>query len=115
MVASLDMQFHTISCTSQQLTNLLMFSYSDTNEVDVPLNTRVGTKRYMAPEVLDESLNKNHFQPYIMADIYSFGLIIWEMARRCVTGGKLLCFLCKSYQDLFLSFNITFLVNNIRK
>ncbi|XP_059677518.1 bone morphogenetic protein receptor type-1A isoform X4 [Gavia stellata] len=60
---------------------------SDTNEVDVPLNTRVGTKRYMAPEVLDESLNKNHFQPYIMADIYSFGLIIWEMARRCVTGG----------------------------
>uniref|UniRef100_A0A6J0ULN7 receptor protein serine/threonine kinase n=1 Tax=Pogona vitticeps TaxID=103695 RepID=A0A6J0ULN7_9SAUR len=60
---------------------------SDTNEVDVPLNTRVGTKRYMAPEVLDETLNKNHFQPYIMADIYSFGLIIWEMARRCVTGG----------------------------
>uniref|UniRef100_A0ACB8F8G2 Uncharacterized protein n=1 Tax=Sphaerodactylus townsendi TaxID=933632 RepID=A0ACB8F8G2_9SAUR len=26
-------------------------------------------------------------RPYIMADIYSFGLIIWEMARRCVTGG----------------------------
>ncbi|XP_061491005.1 bone morphogenetic protein receptor type-1A isoform X2 [Rhineura floridana] len=66
---------------------LAVKSNSDTNEVDVPLNTRVGTKRYMAPEVLDESLNKNHFQPYIMADIYSFGLIIWEMARRCVTGG----------------------------
>ncbi|XP_039624416.1 bone morphogenetic protein receptor type-1A-like isoform X2 [Polypterus senegalus] len=60
---------------------------SDTNEVDIPLNTRVGTKRYMAPEVLDESLNKNHFQAYIMADIYSYGLIIWEMARRCITGG----------------------------
>ncbi|XP_029927118.1 bone morphogenetic protein receptor type-1A [Myripristis murdjan] len=60
---------------------------SDTNEVDVPLSTRVGTRRYMAPEVLDESLNKNHFQAYIMADMYSYGLIIWEMARRCVTGG----------------------------
>ncbi|KAJ1143741.1 hypothetical protein NDU88_010046 [Pleurodeles waltl] len=60
---------------------------SDTNEVDIPQNTRVGTKRYMAPEVLDETLNKNHFQAYIMADIYSFGLIIWEMSRRCVTGG----------------------------
>ncbi|XP_053548023.1 bone morphogenetic protein receptor type-1A isoform X2 [Bombina bombina] len=60
---------------------------SDTHEVDIPLNTRVGTKRYMAPEVLDESLNKNHFQAYIMADIYSFSLIIWEMARRCITGG----------------------------
>ncbi|XP_068587951.1 bone morphogenetic protein receptor type-1A-like [Cebidichthys violaceus] len=60
---------------------------SDTNEVDVPLSTRVGTRRYMAPEVLDESLNKNHFQAYIMADMYSYGLVIWEMARRCVTGG----------------------------
>uniref|UniRef100_A0A674NXT2 receptor protein serine/threonine kinase n=1 Tax=Takifugu rubripes TaxID=31033 RepID=A0A674NXT2_TAKRU len=60
---------------------------SDTNEVDIPLSTRVGTRRYMAPEVLNESLNKNHFQAYIMADIYSYGLIIWEMGRRCVTGG----------------------------
>ncbi|XP_017290998.1 bone morphogenetic protein receptor type-1A isoform X2 [Kryptolebias marmoratus] len=60
---------------------------SDTNEVDVPLSTRVGTRRYMAPEVLEESLNKNHFQAYIMADIYSYGLIVWEMTRRCVTGG----------------------------
>uniref|UniRef100_A0A4W5P6L0 receptor protein serine/threonine kinase n=1 Tax=Hucho hucho TaxID=62062 RepID=A0A4W5P6L0_9TELE len=60
---------------------------SDTNEVDVPLSTRVGTRRYMAPEVLGETLNKNHFQAYIMADIYSYSLIIWEMARRCVTGG----------------------------
>lgn len=55
--------------------------------MDVPLSTRVGTRRYMAPEVLNESLNKNHFQAYIMADIYSYGLVIWEMARRCVTGG----------------------------
>ncbi|KTG04809.1 hypothetical protein cypCar_00001714 [Cyprinus carpio] len=60
---------------------------SDTNEVDIPLSTRMGTRRYMAPEVLNETLNKNHFQAYIMADIYSYGLVIWEMARRCVTGG----------------------------
>lgn len=64
------------------------FSFSDTNEVDIPPNTRVGTKRYMPPEVLDESLNRKHFQSYIMADMYSFGLILWEIARRCVSGGK---------------------------
>uniref|UniRef100_A0A3Q2YAR0 receptor protein serine/threonine kinase n=1 Tax=Hippocampus comes TaxID=109280 RepID=A0A3Q2YAR0_HIPCM len=57
---------------------------SDTNEVDVPPNLRVGTKRYMPPEVLDETLNRTHFQSFIMADMYSFGLIVWEMARRCV-------------------------------
>ncbi|KAL7836085.1 hypothetical protein AOLI_G00273690 [Acnodon oligacanthus] len=62
---------------------------SDRNEVDVPLNTRVGTKRFMAPEVLEETLNRNHFQSYIMADMYSFGLILWEIARRCVSGGIL--------------------------
>lgn len=67
---------------------LLYFFLSDTNEVDIPPNTRVGTKRYMPPEVLDESLNRNHFQSYIMADMYSFGLILWEVARRCVSGGK---------------------------
>lgn len=41
----------------------------------------------MAPEVLDESFSKNHFHAYVMADIYSYGLVMWEMARRCVTGG----------------------------
>ncbi|XP_026153875.1 bone morphogenetic protein receptor, type IBb [Mastacembelus armatus] len=60
---------------------------SDTNEVDIPPNLRVGTKRYMPPEVLDETLNRNYFQSFIMADMYSFGLIVWEMARRCISGG----------------------------
>ncbi|XP_034064442.1 bone morphogenetic protein receptor, type IBb [Gymnodraco acuticeps] len=60
---------------------------SDTNEVDIPPNLRVGTKRYMPPEVLEETLNRTYFQSFIMADMYSFGLIVWEMARRCISGG----------------------------
>ncbi|XP_061782975.1 bone morphogenetic protein receptor, type IBb [Nerophis lumbriciformis] len=60
---------------------------SGTNEVDIPPNLRVGTKRYMPPEVLDESLNRTYFQSFIMADMYSFGLIVWEMTRRCSSGG----------------------------
>ncbi|XP_008422472.1 bone morphogenetic protein receptor, type IBb [Poecilia reticulata] len=60
---------------------------SDTNEVDIPPNLRVGTKRYMPPEVLDETLNTSTFQSFIMADMYSFGLILWEVARRCTSGG----------------------------
>uniref|UniRef100_A0A8C6WQQ3 Serine/threonine-protein kinase receptor n=1 Tax=Neogobius melanostomus TaxID=47308 RepID=A0A8C6WQQ3_9GOBI len=60
---------------------------SDTNEVDIPLNLRVGTKRYMPPEVLDETLNRSYFQSFMMADMYSFGLILWEMARRSISGG----------------------------
>ncbi|XP_053267739.1 bone morphogenetic protein receptor, type IBb [Pleuronectes platessa] len=60
---------------------------SDTNEVDIPPNLRVGTKRYMPPEVLDETLNRRYFQSFIMADMYSYGLIVWEMVRRCISGG----------------------------
>lgn len=76
------------TAASPVLTMAYLLSLSDTNEVDIPPNTRVGTKRYMPPEVLDESLNRTHFQSYIMADMYSFGLILWEIARRCVSGGK---------------------------
>lgn len=55
----------------------------------------------MPPEVLDESLNRNHFQSYIMADMYSFGLILWEIARRCVSGGKQQKYFFNSWEATF--------------
>ncbi|KAG4077154.1 hypothetical protein HA402_016141 [Bradysia odoriphaga] len=51
--------------------------------VDIPSTHRVGTKRYMAPEVLDETINTHHFDSFKRADVYAFGLILWELARRC--------------------------------
>ncbi|XP_037957772.1 bone morphogenetic protein receptor type-1B isoform X2 [Teleopsis dalmanni] len=48
-------------------------------------NTRVGTRRYMAPEVLNQSLNPQQFEEFKRADMYSVGLVLWEMARRCYT------------------------------
>lgn len=60
---------------------------SANNSVDIPPNTRVGTKRYLAPEVLDETISIHHFDSFKRADIYSFGLCIWEIARRCNVGG----------------------------
>ncbi|VUZ51406.1 unnamed protein product [Hymenolepis diminuta] len=56
---------------------------SITGRVDIGHNTeRVGTKRYMAPEVLDNTLCANSFDAYMQADIYSLGLVLWEMTRR---------------------------------
>ncbi|XP_052235550.1 TGF-beta receptor type-1-like isoform X2 [Dreissena polymorpha] len=60
---------------------------SITDAVDIAPNNRVGTKRYMAPEVLDETINMNHFESFKRADVYSFGLVLWEIARRCSIGG----------------------------
>ena len=48
---------------------------AETDTVDIPVNNKVGTKRYLAPELLDESLNVNHFDSWKRADIYSLGLV----------------------------------------
>ncbi|XP_028317936.1 bone morphogenetic protein receptor, type IBb [Gouania willdenowi] len=74
------------SCCIADLGLAVKFN-SDTSKADIPPNLRVGTKRYMAPEVLDESLNRSSFPSFIFADMYSFGLILWEMSRRCISGG----------------------------
>ena len=51
----------------------------------VSKNTKQGTKRYMPPEVLDDSVNYSLFDSFKHGDIYSMGLVFWEIARRCET------------------------------
>nr|XP_020465266.1 TGF-beta receptor type-1-like isoform X2 [Monopterus albus] len=60
---------------------------SATDTIDIAPNHRVGTKRYMAPEVLDDSINMKHFESFKRADIYAMGLVFWEIASRCSMGG----------------------------
>lgn len=43
---------------------------------------RKGTKRYMPPEILDETTKLNSFDSLIYGDIYSFALVLWEVFRR---------------------------------
>uniref|UniRef100_A0A2P2I6X2 receptor protein serine/threonine kinase n=2 Tax=Hirondellea gigas TaxID=1518452 RepID=A0A2P2I6X2_9CRUS len=45
---------------------------------------RVGTRRYMAPELLSGIANVYCFETLKMADIYSCSLVIWELASRCL-------------------------------
>jgi len=58
-----------------------------TGEMNVANNPRVGTKRYMSPEVLDQTINMGVFEAFRRVDIYAFGLVLWEMCRRTVTSG----------------------------
>lgn len=60
---------------------------SATCTVDIAPNPRVGTVRYLAPEVLDNSINLNQFDSFKRVDIYAYGLVLWEIARRCNHGG----------------------------
>ncbi|XP_067226892.1 serine/threonine-protein kinase receptor R3 [Chanodichthys erythropterus] len=55
--------------------------------LDVGNNPRVGTKRYMAPEVLDESIRVDVFESYKQTDIWALGLVMWEITRRTIVNG----------------------------
>lgn len=56
--------------------------------LDVGSNPRVGTKRYMAPEVLDETIRTSVFESYKQTDIWALGMVFWEITRRTVVNGK---------------------------
>ncbi|XP_033943269.1 serine/threonine-protein kinase receptor R3 [Pseudochaenichthys georgianus] len=55
--------------------------------LDVGNNPRVGTKRYMAPEVLDETIRMDVFESYKQTDIWALGLVFWEISRRTIVNG----------------------------
>jgi len=61
---------------------------AENNSLDISPNTRVGTRRYMAPEILDNSLNTNNFDSFKATDIYSLGLVFWEICRRTLSSEK---------------------------
>lgn len=45
----------------------------------------VGTLRYMAPEVIDGAVNLRDCEASLkQIDVYALGLVIWELASRCV-------------------------------
>lgn len=55
---------------------------SNSGIVDVPANSRVGTRRYLAPELLENRLNLMDFEAVKATDIYALGLVLWEILRR---------------------------------
>lgn len=57
---------------------------SNTGVVDVPTNTRVGTRRYLAPEILEGKFNLMDFEAVKATDIYALGLVLWEILRRTI-------------------------------
>jgi serine/threonine protein kinase len=63
--------------------------HSQTSDyLDVGNNPRVGTKRYMAPEVLDESIRMDIFESYKQTDIWALGLVLWEISTRTIVNGN---------------------------
>ncbi|XP_041937253.1 activin receptor type-2A isoform X1 [Alosa sapidissima] len=46
---------------------------------------QVGTRRYMAPEVLEGAINFQR-DAFLRIDMYAVGLVLWELAARCTAA-----------------------------
>lgn len=46
---------------------------------------QVGTRRYMAPEVLEGAINFQR-DAFLRIDMYSLGLVLWELVSRCTAS-----------------------------
>ena len=55
----------------------------------VPSSPLQGTLRYMAPETIECTYDVGSFEAYRAADVYSIGLVMWEVLMRTETEGKL--------------------------
>ena len=73
---------------------------SESNKLDISINRRVGTKRYMAPELLDETMSHSTFDAFKQVDIYAFGLVLWEIAHRTGCNGVVEEYQCPYHDKL---------------
>ncbi|XP_046916600.2 activin receptor type-1C [Dermatophagoides farinae] len=58
-----------------------------------------GTVRYMAPEILNNTINMDRIEEFLYTDIYSLGLVYWEILNRLqLNDGSAHCY-SKPYQE----------------
>eukprot|EP01118_Nematostelium_gracile_P002851 TRINITY_DN1321_c0_g1_i4.p1 TRINITY_DN1321_c0_g1~~TRINITY_DN1321_c0_g1_i4.p1 ORF type:complete len:659 (-),score=133.19 TRINITY_DN1321_c0_g1_i4:13-1989(-) len=78
-----DVKSGNVLMTTENIPKVADFGYSQTRNSTLSLTNReVGTPRWMAPEML-------RAQPHnIKADVYSFGLIVWELVTNKVPFSK---------------------------
>ncbi|PAV80178.1 hypothetical protein WR25_08695 isoform K [Diploscapter pachys] len=57
--------------------------YQSWNDAFISLmSNKKGTLQYLAPELLTNSVPEDNIKPLLQADIYAFGLLIWELLAR---------------------------------
>jgi len=67
----------------------LAVTSTDYKKTVTPNNFQVGTRRYMAPEILNGTAKIDSFTSLRAADMYSSSFIIWEMAQRVTVDNEL--------------------------
>lgn len=53
-----------------------------TRKINLPPTYKNGTVRYLAPEILNNTIDLNLFDSFLYVDIYCLALVFWEIALR---------------------------------
>ena len=56
---------------------------ADGDRVNRVVQVHQGSRRYMAPEILDGTMDVQSFLAYLEVDVYALGLVLWELVSRC--------------------------------
>ncbi|KAJ8667105.1 hypothetical protein QAD02_008767 [Eretmocerus hayati] len=65
----------------------LAYAVTQDRLADDKFDIKQGSKRYMSPELLEQSYDPQCLEGFRRADIYSLGLVFWEVCRRCISNG----------------------------
>ena len=61
---------------------LAVYRDVQTRKINLPPTYRHGTVRYLAPEILNNTMDLNLFESFYYVDIYCLALVFWEIALR---------------------------------
>lgn len=74
----------------------------------------MGTRRYMAPEVLEGAINFNR-DAFLRIDVYACGLVLWEMVSRCDATGPVGEYLLPFEAEVCIMIHVRSILKNTRK
>ncbi|XP_011494539.1 PREDICTED: activin receptor type-1 [Ceratosolen solmsi marchali] len=78
------------------------------------MDLKQGSKRYMSPELLEQTFDPQCLEGFRRADIYSLGLVFWEVCRRCISNGVALDY-AAPYSEWLVSGNQEPTLEEMRK
>lgn len=88
-VAHLDFKSKNVLLKSDLTACIADFGLAVVFQPDVPCGDtygQVGTRRYMAPEVLEGAISFTR-DAFLRIDVYACAMVLWELASRCTAHG----------------------------
>ncbi|XP_058802332.1 activin receptor type-1 isoform X2 [Phymastichus coffea] len=75
------------ACVIADLANAVTQDRLVQDKTNILDTVKLSSKRYISPELLEQTNDPQCLESFRRSDIYSLGLIFWEVCRRCISNG----------------------------